>query len=416
MPKEKKRSDRSARFSFFTSASPSVDSLGSQKSEESEDSQESGEFSHIPIPEEEIDALTAEFAGQVSTQTEEELENRKRQTMEQLAAQLEKLTQQLTAISNKQTEQDSALNQLRVSNTVRHHQVITDENGNSAFRALSRIPDPIKGIPSFDGNRKQLHAWLNTAETTLEKFRPLVTNDVYDIYIQAVFNKIEGRAKDIICLAGSPTSFDEVKTILIESLGDRQELSTYKARLWANKQTPDMSIKLYYNKTKEIVQNIKTISKQDPMFNAHWDAILKFINQDALAAFIAGLRSPYQGYAQASGPKDLEDAYAFLCKFQSTEKIAETHKTNNSHKPNHFNKNQNKEAPRETPKETPYQNQKPFPPAEPMDTSSIRSKLTLNKRTIYNHELDEEGDSEHEESGEDLDLNFQMAGAKEATT
>lgn len=37
-----------------------------------------------------------------------------------------------------------------------------------------RIPDPVKNIPSFDGNKKQLASWLTTARKTLYLFRNLV--------------------------------------------------------------------------------------------------------------------------------------------------------------------------------------------------------------------------------------------------
>lgn len=369
-------------------------------------SAESAEFSHIPIPNLNIN---------VSQLSIHDTENR---MMEQLATQLQQLTQQLAAYSSRQAEQDSEINQLRMANQSRNHQV---NNGNETLQILSRIPDPIKGIPHFDGNRRQLHAWINTAETTLARFQPLVGDDVYEIYEQAVFNKIEGRAKDIICLAGNPSSFQEIKHILIEAIGDRQELSTYKARLWSNKQTPDMTIKQYYNKTKEIVQNIKTISKQDPLFSAHWDAILKFIDQDALAAFMAGLKAPYQGYAQASGPKDLEDAYAFLCKFQSTEKIAESHKQNNFNKNSRDGFAHKKDLPSSLnyQKDSGYGNKqgnshshhKPSnspPKTEPMETRTTRSRLTVNN-LVTDHVEDNPPGSDCE-SEDDLDLNFHLVG------
>lgn len=405
MPKEKRqRKAPEARRSFFSTNCAS-------SSEESISSLESGEHAHIPIATEEINKLTVEFANQLSSQEQQHQENHEKEAMDELTAQIQQLTQQLTALSNKQAEQDSAVNQLRISNQARNLQVNNNNNDGGILQALSRIPDPIKGIPTFDGNRKQLNAWLNTAETTLARFEPLVTDEVYEIYVQAVFNKIEGHAKNTICLAGNPSTFAEVKTILIEALGDRQELSTYKARLWSNKQTSDMNIKMYYNKTKEIVQNIKAISKQDPTFSAHWDAIVKFINQDALAAFIAGLRAPYQGYAQASGPKDLEDAYAFLCKFQSTEKIAETHKQGNSYKTNNPNKNQNREMS--------YSKQKPTPPAEPMETKTTRSRLTINSNETTERESEENIPADPNsdvESDDDLDLNFHSVGTTQRIT
>lgn len=51
------------------------------------------------------------------------------------------------------------------------------------------------------------------------------------MYVTAVTNKIAGKAKDILCLAGNPDDFDVIKDILTNALGDRQELSTYKCQL-----------------------------------------------------------------------------------------------------------------------------------------------------------------------------------------
>lgn len=390
MPKEKAL--KNARRNFFANK-------GASSSEESLASTDSGEYSHIAIPEDEINDLIS-LSNNLTTEI----------TMDQISAQLEHLTQQLAALNARQVAQDSEVNLLRTASRVN----VTSGNDNGMLQLLSRIPDPIKGIPTFDGNKRQLHAWLTTTETTLTRFRPLVTDAVFEIYVQAILNKIEGRAKDILCLAGNPSSFDEIKTILIEALGDRQELSTYKARLWANKQTHDMSIKHYYNKTKEMVQNIKTISKQDPLFNAHWEAISKFIEQDALAAFMAGLKTPYQGYAQASGPKDLEDAYAFLCKFQSTEKIAEVHRPHNSNK--NF-----KDSGFAGKRESSYSQQKPnIPPpkAEPMETRTTRSRLTINNfvtKPEENPPTVPNSDSEPEDDV-DLDLNFHLVDIHAKTT
>ena len=101
----------------------------------------------------------------------------------------------------------------------------------------------------------------------------------------------------MVCLACNPLNFEEVKIILLDAFGDRQELATYKAQLWANKQNDDMSKHRYYKRTKEIMQNIKTIAKQNNDYNDNWAIICKFIDEDVLAAFISGLKHPYFGYA-----------------------------------------------------------------------------------------------------------------------
>ena len=154
------------------------------------------------------------------------------------------------------------------------------------------------------------------------------------MYVTAVTNKIQGKARDILCLAGNPDNFESIKEILMNALGDRQELSTYKCQLWQNKMVDGVSIQRYYQKTKDIIQSIKNLAKQKQTYKENWHAITMFIDEDGLAAFISGLKEPYFGYAQAARPTDIEDAYAFLCKFKSKEVTASyMSETHNNPKP-----------------------------------------------------------------------------------
>lgn len=154
-----------------------------------------------------------------------------------------------------------------------------------------------------------------------------------------------------------------------------------------------MSIFRYYQQSKEIVQNIKLLAKQNKNYRDSWKAIDEFIEEDALAAFIAGLSDPYFGYAQAARPTDIEDAYAFLCKFKAKQKTAHNMtSSNNNNGNNHYN-NKNG-GPSKYPGPT-KQDRTTFknanrktdsflekkPTVEPMEVDpSFRSRLTHNKK------------------------------------
>lgn len=97
---------------------------------------------------------------------------------------------------------------------------------NRALEAISRIPDPVKDLPKQDGNRRQLVSWLNTAEKAYDFFKDRVTEEQQQIYLQAIINKVEGKARDILCLKTNVETFEELKDSLQDALGDRQELST----------------------------------------------------------------------------------------------------------------------------------------------------------------------------------------------
>lgn len=333
--------------------------------------------------------------------------------MEELATQLSVIVEQLKKLNDAQVEQDGKLNFLfdKIDKPQDQRETPVKVREQMSTIDLFRIPDPIKSIPHYDGNRKQLSAWLKTAEDTLLVFQPLVSEQQFTLYIQSVLNKIEGKAKDIICLAGNPQSFLEIKNILLEALGDRQELSFYKSQLWSTKMTENMTVHSYFTKIKENVQNIKSLSRQNTIYRDSWPAINAFISEDALAAFISGLRKPYFGYAQAAKPKCIEEAYAFLCKFNSNELIS-----NNSKKPNNPNNSQK-------PKAIDYYQQKnkdPLPPnynnkkqtysvrgsVSPMDVDqSMRTRNSF-KKMIHNHETKNEipddlaSDSNEENSDE----------------
>jgi hypothetical protein len=369
-------------------------------------SEESAEFSHVPL--DNVPNLENLF-----------LNDSEEFNMEQLATQVNALTQVLEEIRNQQLQQQQALNALSQGQAQASANA-QQRSANITIDSLFKIPDPIKAIPKFDGNRKQLSAWLTTAENTLNVFRDLVSDGQYNIFVTAVINKIEGRAKDIICLAGNPQSFDEVKLILTNALGDRQELTYYKSQLWQTRMTDNMTVHKYYNRCKEIVQNIKTLAKQKQKYQTHWEAINSFIEEDALAAFLAGLKEPYFGYAQAAKPEDMEAAYAFVCKFQCKETTASNMDTF-SKKSNHFTRDYKPQE--KFSRKPPFNNnkteklEKENDTSQPMDIGSTRSKLTLNRRQVNNTELaDSDRNSESESEHEEVDINFCLAHHSPTTT
>lgn len=180
----------------------------------------------------------------------------------------------------------------------------------------------------------------------------------------------------------------------------------------------DTTIHKYYADTKATIQRIKALAKQSELYNGHWEAINRFIDEDALAAFISGLKKPYFGYAQAAKPKDVEDAYAFLCKFASHEKTA-------SKLPNKIKTWEKRDQVPNTGSNFPSR-AKSVTKVEPMDVDqSLRSRLTLNKKLINNNEAVEveeedtptsesESDSTDEEADEGVEfVNFRKASLKD---
>ena len=140
----------------------------------------------------------------------------------------------------------------RLNNTVyvpeQSVEIATQPTASTDFGSMFKIPDPIKMLPSFNGNEKQLTCCLNTAEETLKIFESIVPSNTFRIYFTAILNKIEGHAKDELCVNGTPSNLSEVKAILIDALGDKKELSSYNCQLWHNRM--EGSVDEYYKKNR----------------------------------------------------------------------------------------------------------------------------------------------------------------------
>lgn len=188
----------------------------------------------------------------------------------------------------------------------------------------------------------------------------------------------------MLCTNGNPTTFNEIKQILIFALGDKQDLSTYNCQLWHNKM--DGNVSKHYQKTNQLVHNIKALAKQNVKYNTHWEAVNDFIGKYSLAAYVSGLQKLYFGYVQAAEPKDIESAHAFICKFTSNESNRELilyHQVNKDLSSKTDQEKQHKQGykkPFKSQNKPKYEKKIHTQKAESMDVGSTRSRLTLNKK------------------------------------
>ena len=289
------------------------------------------------------------------------------------------------------------------------------------LEAFYRIPDPIKIIPSFDGNKKQLFSWIQTVENALNLFKDRIDPLLYEVYVDAVKNKIIGKARDIISAEGNPQNFEEVKNILIKSLGDRKDLSFYMSKLWLNKMG-SRRISEYYTHTKELIQKVKVIAKQNEKYKYSWDAINEFIDETSLAAFVAGLNDSFYGYVQAAQLLDLESTYAFLCKFESFpmehKRTYRQQSSGNNGNTNRVQESYNKNGTRSydynsTDPSQPQTSKSFFQVRSPngMDTSTTKTRLTINRNEFNNNETFDCKQNDEGESDKIL-VNFWEASTK----
>ena len=157
---------------------------------------------------------------------------------EELQRQIIELTGALNALVAQTNEQQRLIGELR--------------QGNARPETRYIIPDPIKLLPTFDGNKKQLNQWLKSAKDTFAIFDPTANEIQRKIYLQAVIGKITGTARDLICVADEVTNFNQVEALLTHALGDRREITAYKSQLWQTRMTDKIDLHTFYKKVCEI--------------------------------------------------------------------------------------------------------------------------------------------------------------------
>lgn len=146
--------------------------------------------------------------------------------LEQIAQQLNMMMQAIENLNVKQSEHDAIIRNVTGGTNGSNSSAgsatsAVQENVNRmSLDHIFKIPDPIKMLPTFDGNSKQLNHWLTTAEEALNAFENYVTPLQFKMYVTAVTNKIQGKAKDIICLAGSPDDLTSIKEVLVKAIAN----------------------------------------------------------------------------------------------------------------------------------------------------------------------------------------------------
>lgn len=171
-------------------------------------------------------------------------------------------------------------------------------------------PDPIKNIPNFSGNRKETLAWIEDTEQTLELFEDYEDDlPTYRQIIRVIKSKIVGEAREVLIASGNPKEWDEIKEVLLNSFGDKRDITSHIQSLFYIRQGKH-SLNEYYHKMKSIDTAIKTTAAQMKDYKSSTEAVNKLISLMTLTRYIDGLNGEQLSmYVRSYRPKSLEEAH-----------------------------------------------------------------------------------------------------------
>ncbi|XP_062551311.1 uncharacterized protein LOC134216438 [Armigeres subalbatus] len=192
------------------------------------------------------------------------------------------------------------------------------------------IPDPIKNLSEFTGNKKELSSWLREVDELYEMFKIKGANgqpdSISSMYLRAIKNKIKGDARAVVCANGDPDTISGIKQVLLEQYGDHRDFATNVSALF-NINRKDKTHLKFYNECKEINTRLKANLSSNPISEKQIIDIL------SVAKYLDNIGEPLASIIRQSKPQSLEEAYEAVCINQNAEIRSKPFKFHSQSKP-----------------------------------------------------------------------------------
>lgn len=175
--------------------------------------------------------------------------------------------------------------------------------------ALTKIPDPIKALPEFNGGTKNLHYWITSVDEVLAVFEPIraANAQLFQMWIGVIRAKIKNEANEALNSRGVPNDWARIKENLIEIYADNRDLATLTQQIPYLKQK-DKSIEEFYSQVADLTSDINQKLSLDERYTNHVNAVMTFVRDMTKNAFIDGLKYPYNLTVRSARPATIEAA------------------------------------------------------------------------------------------------------------
>lgn len=168
--------------------------------------------------------------------------------------------------------------------------------------------DIVKSLPTFSGNHDEYVSWRQAASDAYEVFKRYDGSEAHYEAVVIIKNKICGNARALLTSHNTVLNFDAILARLDCTYADKTSLRVLRQNLEMVQQR-DADLMAYYD---EVERKLTLVTNKIVMsHNPDTAAILnKEVRDDALHAFIAGLKRPLKALVLPAQPKDLPSALA----------------------------------------------------------------------------------------------------------
>lgn len=185
------------------------------------------------------------------------------------------------------------------------------------LKDISRLPDSVKELRTFEGNPTQYVSWVHSVETILKDFEIVKDKPIYRAIIQSVRQKIVGAADTALV---SYNVFDsdwvEIKRILSLHYADKRDIQTLEHQLNQLSQgtsTVDEFYSTVNHQLSLIINKLKTESYSEETIKA----LVGTYRNRSLDIFVRGLKPDLSRMIIIQRPGTLPEAYSACLELQN---------------------------------------------------------------------------------------------------
>lgn len=182
----------------------------------------------------------------------------------------------------------------------------------------TQLPDTLKYLPEFTGDKNTLTTWIDTVERTLILCQESEGSAVYQMWLGHVRNRVVGKANKALLTKNCPLNWTTMKQILNKHFSSKRILSNIVSDILVLKQN-SLSLKNYISVCEELYYELNTNIYQDQINAGHECAIMRVMTITITNAFIDGLNYDLPRLIRTSKPESLEDA------FKAARELTEVH-------------------------------------------------------------------------------------------
>lgn len=185
------------------------------------------------------------------------------------------------------------------------------------LKDISRLPDSVKELRTFEGNPTQYVSWVHSVETILKDFEIVKEKPIYRAIIQSVRQKIVGAADTaLVSYNVFDSDWAEIKRILSLHYADKRDIQTLEHQLNQLSQgnsTVDEFYSTVNHQLSLIINKLKTESYSEETIKA----LVGTYRNRSLDIFIRGLKPDLSRMIIIQRPGTLPEAYSACLELQN---------------------------------------------------------------------------------------------------